>query len=104
MQKALMVGANAAVVSCQRVRLATFEVADNRSRVLAQLVDGDRLPAIVFGVREVTRCWSVVVGRVGTTASARVRRWVRGMGRLRVGMWPVGGPVIPGPAVGRCCR
>ena len=93
MQKALMVGANAAVVSCQRVRLATFEVADNRSRALAQLVDGGRLPAIVFGVREVIRCWSVAVGWVHTTASARVRRLVRGMVRLRAGVWSVGGPV-----------
>ena len=40
--------------------------------------------------------WSVVVavGRVGTTTSRRVRRWVRGRVRPRVGVWSVGGPAI----------
>ena len=38
----------------------------------------------------------VVVGRVGTTSSRRVRRWARGRARLRVGVWSVGGPGILG--------
>ncbi len=43
-------------------------------------------------------CWWVVVGvgRGHTTTSRRVRRWARGMGGRRVGVWSVGGPVIRG--------